>query len=651
MASIMHGICLGRHHRRLLAARRGRLRGTCQHWTLRNGPHHLRCCAVQQPAARLARFPASKEVWVPQQYQEAQAGVVAAIALDDVVSGGEPVTSAVAAAAAAAGAGVSADVGSEAAGSINQQLLLRDRDVILADKGSASTADATGEGSDSSSRNPGSLFVIMGLCFLVAVVCALDRVAMSVAIVPMGNVYDYSETTKGLISSVFSWGYMASMVPSSVLIGVWGPKATITAGVLVWSAAQMLSPTAAGVSLETLLACRFLMGVGEAVTMPSIQAIVAERVPQDQRSRWLALIISGLQIGTVLAYWGSPVIVDTWDWQTMFLAYGALGLAWIALWLPLVSDKPRSPASAADAAETPDASATTASAGRIRPGRDAGGGVVSSATPSPQAALAGAGEKAAVGVGSANGGSGGALPVETVALEGEEGGGAAAGEGGGGVLEGFRAVPWKEYVTNGQIWSIAAAHMAHNWGLYVLLAWLPTYFVQEFNLTLEQSSGASVLPWVVGAVAGNMAGSGADLLVKKGMLEVKWVRKLFQTVALVGPAACMLLLAQGPETSAEASKLFTAAVALGSCSCAGFGSSVQDLRSRDTGVIYGMTSAASAVCGSVGTYGAGIILDTTDSWTMVFQSCAAVYLVGAGVYAAFYRAEPLEVEGRGALVL
>ncbi|CAN0115318.1 unnamed protein product, partial [Ectocarpus fasciculatus] len=266
-----------------------------------------------------------------------------------------------------------------------------------------------------------------------------------------------------------------------------------TLGVLVWSAAQMLSPTAAGVSLETLLAVRFLMGMGEAVTMPSIQAIVAERVPQDQRSRWLALIISGLQIGTVLAYWGSPVIVDTWDWQTMFLAYGALGLAWVALWLPLVSDKPRIPASAAvaaagvggaagDAVETPDAS-VTANAARIGPGGEAGEGVLPAATPPAAAALAGAGEKTEAGGGRANGGSSGVLPVETVALEGAEGGApggaaAAAEEGGGAVLEGFRAVPWKEYVTNGQIWSIAAAHMAHNWGLYVLLAWLPTYFVQ-----------------------------------------------------------------------------------------------------------------------------------------------------------------------------
>ncbi|CAN0287366.1 unnamed protein product [Ectocarpus fasciculatus] len=150
-----------------------------------------------------------------------EAGVAAAIALDD----GDPVTSA----AAAGRVGVIAEVGSEATGSINQQ---RDRDVFLADEGSADKAvEATGEaGGGVSSRNQGSLFVIMGLCFLVAVVCALDRVAMSVAIVPMGNVYDYSDTTKGLISSVFSWGYMASMVPSSVLIGVWGPKATITAG-------------------------------------------------------------------------------------------------------------------------------------------------------------------------------------------------------------------------------------------------------------------------------------------------------------------------------------------------------------------------------------------------------------------------------------
>lgn len=66
----------------------------------------------------------------------------------------------------------------------------------------------------------------------------------------------------------------------------------------------------------------------------------------------------------------------------------------------------------------------------------------------------------------------------------------------------------------------------------------------------------------------------------QGILELREVRKLFQSLALIGPAGCMLALAQGPETSSVASTLFTGAVALGACSSAGFGSSVQDLKSR-----------------------------------------------------------------------
>ncbi|CAN0476163.1 unnamed protein product, partial [Discosporangium mesarthrocarpum] len=58
------------------------------------------------------------------------------------------------------------------------------------------------------------------------------------------------------------------------------------------------------------------------------------------------------------------------------------------------------------------------------------------------------------------------------------------------------------------------------------------------------------------------------------------VRKLFQTVALVGPGLCMLALAGGAESPGSAVATFTTAVAMGSCSSAGFASSVQDLQSK-----------------------------------------------------------------------
>jgi MFS transporter, ACS family, solute carrier family 17 (sodium-dependent inorganic phosphate cotransporter), other len=37
---------------------------------------------------------------------------------------------------------------------------------------------------------------------------------MSVAIVPMSQQFGYSDTTKGLIASAFSWGYMVFMIPA-----------------------------------------------------------------------------------------------------------------------------------------------------------------------------------------------------------------------------------------------------------------------------------------------------------------------------------------------------------------------------------------------------------------------------------------------------
>lgn len=44
-----------------------------------------------------------------------------------------------------------------------------------------------------------------------------------------------------------------------------------------------------------------------------------------------------------------------------------------------------------------------------------------------------------------------------------------------------------------------------------------------------------------------------------------------------------------------------------------------DLSAQHTGVIYGLTSACAAVVGSAGTFLTGVVLDTTDSWVLVFQ--------------------------------
>ena len=58
-------------------------------------------------------------------------------------------------------------------------------------------------------------YILLTLLFFVTAICSLDRVAMSVAIIPMGLELQYSEEVKGAISTIFSFGYLFGMIPVS----------------------------------------------------------------------------------------------------------------------------------------------------------------------------------------------------------------------------------------------------------------------------------------------------------------------------------------------------------------------------------------------------------------------------------------------------
>jgi MFS transporter, ACS family, solute carrier family 17 (sodium-dependent inorganic phosphate cotransporter), other len=86
------------------------------------------------------------------------------------------------------------------------------------------------------------------------------------------------------------------------------------------------------------------------------------------------------------------------------------------------------------------------------------------------------------------------------------------------VLATLASFPWGSFVRSKELWAVTAAHMAHNYGLYVLLAWLPTYFSSVYHLSLANSSAMSVLPWVAAAVATNLSGWAADALINEGVM-------------------------------------------------------------------------------------------------------------------------------------
>jgi len=55
-------------------------------------------------------------------------------------------------------------------------------------------------------------YTVVLLCFLSTFICYIDRVNISVAIIPMAQEFGWSDTQRGLVLSSFFIGYMVTQV-------------------------------------------------------------------------------------------------------------------------------------------------------------------------------------------------------------------------------------------------------------------------------------------------------------------------------------------------------------------------------------------------------------------------------------------------------
>lgn len=175
-------------------------------------------------------------------------------------------------------------------------------------------------------------YTLVGLCSTATFICYIDRVNISVAIIPMAESLGWSAETQGTVLSSFFAGYLLTQVAGGWLADRFGGKIVLAGGVLLWSLFTILTPPAAYVGLGVLLAARVAMGMGEGVTFPSIYSLYSRWVPIQERARAMALNNSGIPLGTVAALVITPVIVEAFGWPWAFYLFGAVGVIWYAAW-------------------------------------------------------------------------------------------------------------------------------------------------------------------------------------------------------------------------------------------------------------------------------------------------------------------------------
>ncbi|KAH9627563.1 hypothetical protein KSS87_009563 [Heliosperma pusillum] len=372
-------------------------------------------------------------------------------------------------------------------------------------------------------------WVIVLLCFSAFLLCNMDRVNMSIAILPMSAEYGWNPATVGLIQSSFFWGYLLTQVAGGIWADTVGGKAVLGFGVVWWSVATILTPVAAKLGLPYLLVARAIMGVGEGVAMPAMNNMLAKWVPVSERSRSLALVYSGMYIGSARS---SPL-------------------------------------------EDPE----------LRPLEKKL--ILSSCILSKQ-------------------------PIKTI--------------------------PWKKILSKSPVWALIVCHFCHNWGTFIILTWMPTYYHQVLKFNLTDSGMLSVVPWITMALCANLGGWIADTLVSKGY-SVTTVRKIMQTIGFLGPA---FFLTQLSHIDSPIMAVLCMACSQGTdaFSQSGLYSNHQDIAPRYSGILLGLSNTAGVLAGVLGTAATGYILQH-GSWDNVFEVSVGLYLVGTVVWNLFSTGEKI----------
>ena len=169
-----------------------------------------------------------------------------------------------------------------------------------------------------SNRSPPGARNVVVMTVLAVYICMIDRIAISIAIIPMAAEHGWSTTLQGAVMSAFFLGYLILQIPAGYLSDRFGGKWVLGLGVIFWSLFTLLTPVAAMLGISALLICRFLMGVAESVTWPSIYALYSQWIHPDRRAFAVGLMNSGIAGGSVIALICTPWLISVWSWQGAF---------------------------------------------------------------------------------------------------------------------------------------------------------------------------------------------------------------------------------------------------------------------------------------------------------------------------------------------
>lgn len=174
---------------------------------------------------------------------------------------------------------------------------------------------------------------ICALLFFATTINYVDRQIIGILKPELQADMHWSETDYANIVFAFQLAYAISLLAVGRLIDRIGTLRGFSLSVTFWSLAAM-----AHGAVSTALgfgAARFALGLGEGGNFPASLKTVAEWFPKKERALATGIFNAGTNVGAVIAPPTVAWIFVQFGWQWAFVLTGAIGLVWLAFWLPI----------------------------------------------------------------------------------------------------------------------------------------------------------------------------------------------------------------------------------------------------------------------------------------------------------------------------
>jgi MFS family permease len=185
---------------------------------------------------------------------------------------------------------------------------------------------------------PTGAWTITAVLFFFMLINFADKTVVGLAAVPIMRDLNLTPKEFGLLGSSFFFLFSASAVIVGFLANRVMTRWLILGLALSWSLVQF--PMIASVGFATLVACRILLGAGEAPAFAVSIHAAYKWFPDEKRTLPTAVIAQGSAFGVIIALPAINWVIVHYSWHWAFGTLGVVGLLWAVIWLYVGNEGP-----------------------------------------------------------------------------------------------------------------------------------------------------------------------------------------------------------------------------------------------------------------------------------------------------------------------